>query len=244
MIIRTHLATALGTGLGVAALATWAGYPVTLAAVPLGLAAWGAGGGPDIDAPPHPPVSGSCAAEAHGPVSHVVSHWVNRTHHGHRGYTHRYWYAALVGLAFGLLGLVYPVQATGIAVGYFMAMPLYCAMPGHVRGHLRKLGPLGFLGTERMAWAWAILLGVACAYLAPAERWIGAAVGIGWASHILADKAQSGWRWHRHKIGGWKLGGRIEHVVATSVLMAGACALAWQLDAFERVPEVLGSAPW
>ena len=240
MIIRTHLATALGIGLGVAAVAVASGYEVTLGTVSLGLAAWGAGGGPDIDAPPHPPVSGSCAAEAHAPVSHWVSHWVNRTHHGHRGYTHRYWYAVMVGGAFGLAGMWYPFQATLVAVGYFMAFPLFCAMPGHVRGRLRKLGPLGFLGTERMAWAWAILLGLACATWAPAERWIGAAVGLGWASHILADAAQTGFG----PLPRWKLGGKIEHVVATSVLLAGALALAWQLDAFERVPEVLGSAPW
>lgn len=238
MIVRTHLATALGTGCGVAALAVWQGYPVTLAAIPLGLAAWGAGAGPDIDQPPHHKkgkgFSGACAAEAHGPVSHVVSSWVNRTHHGHRGYTHRYWYAAMVGLIYGAAGMYWPAQATLVAVGYFMAFPLFCAMPGHVRGHLRKLGPFGWLGTERMAWAYAILLGVACAYLAPAERWIGAAVGLGWASHIAADGAQ---------IRLWKLGGRIEHVVAAGVLTAGALALAWQLDALAFVPEMLGSAP-
>lgn len=240
MIIRTHLATALGVGLGVGALAHAAGYEITLAAIPLGLAAWGAGGGPDIDAPPHEKhghrVSGSCAAEAHAPVSHWVSHAVNRTHHGHRGWTHRYWYACLVGGAYGLAGLWSPYWATLVAVGYFMAFPLFCAMPGHPRGRLR---PLGFLATERMAWVYAIGLGWLAATLAPAERWIGLAVGLGWASHILADEAQSG----LGPLPGWKLGGRIEHVVATAVLTAGALALASALGLLQVVGHLVEQAP-
>lgn len=224
MIARNHLATSLGVGLGVAALAISLGQPVTLGAIPLVVTAWGGGEGPDIDAPPrHGPkgaMPGSIAAEAHGPLSRTLAHVVNRTHRGHRGYTHRLWYPALLAIVVGLCARAQARETTAVVVAIFATYPLFCAMPGHRRGWLRRLGPLGWLGTEHVAWAYALALGVALAVWAPAGGWLGPALGLGWASHILADRAQSAC---------WSLGGTVEHVVACAVLGAGALLLADQL---------------
>jgi hypothetical protein len=225
MIARHHLATSLGCGLAVGAVALSAGWPLGLGAVPLAVAAWGAGAGPDIDAPPHHgahgSVPGSIAAEAHGPASRALAHLVNRTHHGHRGWTHRLWYSALLGALVALCGSLWPAWTTLATVAYFGTFPLFTALPGHRTRRLRRLGPLGLLGTEHFAWAWALAGGAAAAYWAPVGAWMGAAVGIGWYSHVLADRAQSGL---------WKLGGRVELAVASAVLVTGALSMVLALD--------------
>lgn len=212
MIARNHWKVSLGIGVAAASAARLVGADVALtAAAGLSAVAACAGLGPDLDKPPEAGKPGATAAEAHGLASNALAELVNRTHGGHRGLTHRYVYAAVLGAAVAVLAYLWPAPTVGGLLAWWGAWPLYCSMPYRRRWLAPWLAPALVAG----AW-WLDLL--------PATPWAGAAVALGWAGHIAADRLQSGL---------FRIGGPVELAVTWCWL---AFALGLAAVAFTPIP--------
>lgn len=213
-----HWRTAAGCWLAGSATAVALGVAPAVALALLPFAA-SASLGPDIDKPPEVSVGGrpcrtwvpkvkvhpgSTAAEAHGIVSNALAEIVAATHGGHRGLTHRYPYAVMLGVLVACLGWVWPVGVALLLGAWWGAWPLYCSMPRRARWSAWLVAPA--------LTALALVVGAL-----PATPWLGLAVGFGWAAHIACDRLQSGL---------FENGGRVEHTVAYLALVSGAACFA------------------
>lgn len=204
MIARSHWKWSLAWAAGALAGAALVGAEPPHAAGLAALAAC-AGLGPDLDKPPEDGHPGATAAEAHGIPSNWLAEVVAATHGGHRGLTHRYRYAAALGAVVALLAHLWPVPTAAVLLAWWGAWPLYCSMPRRLRWSAAFIAPAATAG------AW--LLGAL-----PATPWAGAAVALGWAGHIAADRLQSGL---------FRIGGPVEVAVTYAALAAGALAYAY-----------------
>lgn len=208
MIARNHWRWSLAAWLGASAGAAALGYDVVPAtALGLGVLASTAGLGPDLDKPPEKGKPGATAAEAHWLASNALAELVAATHGGHRGLTHRYRYAAGLGLLVTGLAWFWPVATVAVLLAWWGAWPLYCSMPRGARWSAAFIAP----AATAAAWRFDLL---------PASPWAGAAVALGWAGHIAADRLQSGL---------FEIGGTVERIVTGAALTAGATAAAWFL---------------
>jgi hypothetical protein len=180
VIARNHWKVSLGAGLVAASGAALLGADVGLVrAAGLGVLAACAGLGPDLDKPPEGSHPGATAAESHGLASNALAELVAATHGGHRGLTHRYRYAAALGVLVAVLAAAQPVLVPAVLLAWWGAWPLYCSMPRRARWSA------AFVAPALTAGAWTL-------DLLPATPWVGAAVALGWAGHIAADRLQSG----------------------------------------------------
>jgi LexA-binding, inner membrane-associated putative hydrolase len=179
--------------------------PVTV--VGLGALAAAGGLGPDLDKPPEGRKPGATAAEAHGLISNALAKLVSATHGGHRGITHRYTYAAGLGVLVAELAYLWPLATVATLAAWTCAWPLYVILPRSARWSAAVLAPLG----TAAAWWLGVL---------PLTPWAGAAFGLGWAAHIACDHLQSAT---------FELGGLTERIIAAGCLALAGLASLWLL---------------
>lgn len=192
MIARNHWKCSLGAWLALGGLAEVAGLLPPGATIGLSPVAAGGGLGPDLDKPPEghgfQRKPGATAAEAHGLASNALAVLISRTHGGHRGLTHRYPYALVVGALVLVLGWRWPLWTALVLIGWWSAWPLYCQLPKTYRW---SSALLGVALAAVMGWrAWV-----------PETSYLAAAAALGWAMHIACDHFQSLFTKLAHRIG-------------------------------------------